>query len=183
MYEVNINAHPDHFLDWDKPLRDQKQFLATVLEKFGGEQSVRDAYAKWDKLNNDLVVDGQVIDRAADNPLWQEYDRLSSLGTDRAKIRLGRILQALDTEQFYPDKYTSKSTLTQKGEDLWHAVSQMHKNNDVASNVFRESGIPGIKYLDQASRGAGEGSRNYVVFDDKLVTTKRKYARGGVVTE
>ena len=27
------------------------------------------------------------------------------------------------------------------------------------------------------------GSRNYVVFDDKLVTTKRKYARGGEVPE
>jgi hypothetical protein len=29
-------------------------------------------------------------------------------------------------------------------------------------------GIPGIRYLDQGSRGAGDGTYNYVVFDDKI---------------
>jgi hypothetical protein len=38
-----------------------------------------------------------------------------------------------------------------------------------ASIALREAGIPGIRYLDAGSRGAGEGSRNYVVFDDKLI--------------
>ena len=36
-------------------------------------------------------------------------------------------------------------------------------------------GIPGIKYLDAGSRSAGDGSRNYVVFDDKLVEIVKKY--------
>ena len=27
-YEVNINADPAHFLDWDKPLSEQQQSLA-----------------------------------------------------------------------------------------------------------------------------------------------------------
>lgn len=35
--------------------------------------------------------------------------------------------------------------------------------------------ISGVRYLDEGSRGAGEGSRNYVVFDDKLVDIARKY--------
>jgi hypothetical protein len=30
-------------------------------------------------------------------------------------------------------------------------------------------GIPGISYLDQGSRNVGEGTRNYVTFDDALV--------------
>jgi hypothetical protein len=34
---------------------------------------------------------------------------------------------------------------------------------------LREAGIPGIRYLDQGSRGGGEGTRNFVIFDDKLV--------------
>jgi hypothetical protein len=57
---------------------------------------------------------------------------------------------------------------------------------DIPSSVLRAEeatagksdaihGIPGIKYLDQGSRGAGEGSRNYVVFDDKLVSILKKY--------
>jgi len=37
------------------------------------------------------------------------------------------------------------------------------------TQALREAGIPGIRYLDQGSRGAGEGSRNYVIFSDDLV--------------
>lgn len=34
-----------------------------------------------------------------------------------------------------------------------------------ASVRLREAGIPGIRYLDQGSRGAGQGTSNFVVFD------------------
>jgi hypothetical protein len=44
-----------------------------------------------------------------------------------------------------------------------------------AASALRERGIPGIKYLDAGSRAAGDGSRNYVVFDDKIVEILRKY--------
>ena len=44
-----------------------------------------------------------------------------------------------------------------------------------ATQALREAGIPGIKYLDQGSRGAGDGTRNYVVFDDKLISILKKY--------
>ena len=49
------------------------------------------------------------------------------------------------------------------------------------SNALRDAGIPGIRYLDQGSRGAGEGTSNYVVFDDKLIDILRKYENGGAV--
>lgn len=39
-----------------------------------------------------------------------------------------------------------------------------------ASLALLAAGIPGIKYLDAGSRGAGDGTRNLVVFDDALVT-------------
>lgn len=44
-----------------------------------------------------------------------------------------------------------------------------------ASARMREAGIPGIKYLDQGSRSVGDGSRNFVVFDDKLVSILKRY--------
>jgi hypothetical protein len=47
------------------------------------------------------------------------------------------------------------------------------------SEAMREAGLDGIKYLDAGSRAAGDGSRNYVMFDDKLVQILRKY---GVAT-
>lgn len=45
---------------------------------------------------------------------------------------------------------------------------------------LRDEGIPGIKYFDAGSRGAGEGSRNYVVFNDNLVEILRKYGLGSL---
>ena len=43
------------------------------------------------------------------------------------------------------------------------------------TQIFKDAGIPGIKYLDGGSRAAGDGSRNYVAFDDKMIEILRKY--------
>ena len=50
-----------------------------------------------------------------------------------------------------------------------NASSAMRSNEEAiaASNRLRELGIPGIRYLDQGSRTAGEGTSNFVVFDPK----------------
>ena len=48
------------------------------------------------------------------------------------------------------------------------------------SEQLRQAGIPGIRYLDQGSRGAGTGTRNYVVFDDKLIDIIKKYGIAGL---
>ena len=48
-----------------------------------------------------------------------------------------------------------------------------------ASQKLKEAGIPGIKYLDAGSRGAGEGTRNYVLFHDDPIEILKKYAKGG----
>lgn len=39
---------------------------------------------------------------------------------------------------------------------------------DVSAKL-RQAGIPGIRYLDAGSRGTGQGTSNYVVFDDALI--------------
>lgn len=43
----------------------------------------------------------------------------------------------------------------------------MHKTE--LTRRLREAGIPGIRYLDGGSRAGGEGTRNFVMFDDALV--------------
>ena len=60
----------------------------------------------------------------------------------------------------------------------WNTSSSQRGIPD--SSALREAGIPGIRYLDQGSRTAGEGSRNYVVFDDKLIEILRKYGLLGM---
>jgi hypothetical protein len=38
-----------------------------------------------------------------------------------------------------------------------------------ASRLLNQAGIVGIRYLDAGSRGAGQGTSNYVTFSDDLV--------------
>ena len=92
------------------------------------------------------------------------------------------ILKALKKSDFYKgakEKYkTTKEWYhnpdTKTGESFYKYI-QSGLSDDVreggmspveASEYLRSLGIPGIRYLDQASRGAGEGTRNYVMFDD-----------------
>jgi hypothetical protein len=50
-----------------------------------------------------------------------------------------------------------------------------------AASRLREAGIPGIQYLDAGSRAAGDGTRNYVMFDDKLIDILRRYGIAGTL--
>jgi hypothetical protein len=43
-----------------------------------------------------------------------------------------------------------------------------YKTPDIASQRLKDFGVPGIRYLDQGSRGQGAGTRNYVMFDDQF---------------
>lgn len=93
LYEVNINAKPEDFLDWDKPFSEQP---LSIFEKV---------------------------------------------------------------------RSTSPHDLSYK----------YLAGSPEAADKLRRAGIPGIRYLDQGSRQAGQGSRNYVVFDDSLIDILNKY--------
>jgi hypothetical protein len=123
MYEVDIKANPEQFLDWDKPFSSPD-----ALEQFA---------SKFDAT--DPVLRKRIED-------------------------YGYVRQKMGSEM--PD-----------GNDIVREILGGIGSADAvrASRTMNEAGIPGIKYLDQGSRRAGEGSSNYVVFDDKLVDILRKY--------
>lgn len=125
MYEVNINAKPEQFLDWDKPLAQQPDVLSKLQGAgvFTGTKKFND----WEAL----VGPGGTYVNPAD-------------AAQRAYI----------------------------------AAQQAH-GAGAASNTFRDAGIPGIRYLDQGSRGTGTGTSNYVVFNDSLIDILRKYGLAG----
>jgi hypothetical protein len=122
MYEVNIKADPDSFLDWDAPVGQQTHLL--------------------DKLRA-LAPDPDKFDKTQD-------------GTGREFMEW---VGASDRNHWYHSEHP-----------------EFLKSATERTKAIREAGIPGIRYLDQGSRGAGQGSRNYVLFDDSLVDIKRKYA-------
>ena len=66
------------------------------------------------------------------------------------------------------------------GEHIADPAPAIKTGPRAAMEALRQAGIDGIQYLDAGSRGAGEGSRNYVMFDDRLVKILRKYGVAGV---
>jgi hypothetical protein len=75
-----------------------------------------------------------------------------------------------------PDSLSKKALTSEStyGDDLHKALTWLGDNSSLASdrvnaaNLLKQQGIPGIRYLDGTSRTAGQGTSNYVLFDDQL---------------
>ena len=65
MYEVRINAHPDHLLDWDKPLSKQSDYVRKVLEKLNikmmSDEDIKNLHDKILKSSNTNYIKDQLI--------------------------------------------------------------------------------------------------------------------------
>jgi hypothetical protein len=48
-------------------------------------------------------------------------------------------------------------------------------SGQVVADLLKDKGVKGIRYSDAFSRGADNGTSNYVIFDDRLITISKKY--------
>ena len=112
MYEVQVNADPAHFLDWDKPISEQSPQLQDLLDQHGIA-----------RRENQPYITGQDV-----------HDFLSPKGDYAA-----------------------------------------------GAQRLKDLGIPGIRYLDAGSRGAGTGTSNHVIFDANTLAILRKYGIAGLI--
>ncbi len=127
LYKVGIKAHPDDFLDWDRPLSQQSE-------------KVREA-----------VVKGMRHPSTFKGPLRRRAE--AALAGDFSDVDGASALALLGS----------------------------YNNPAEASAALHGAGVRGIRYLDRDSRGSGEGTHNYVVFNDKDVDILHKERRGGLV--
>jgi len=67
------------------------------------------------------------------------------------------------------------------GADILNAYKSFFYKPVAFSEAAKDAGIDGVRYLDRNSRAAGQGSRNYVMFDDKLIELLRRYGLLGMV--
>lgn len=74
--------------------------------------------------------------------------------------------------KFYEKSGRDPRTIT--GGEFYRGLAETDAE---ASQRLLKAGIPGMKYLDAGSRGAGSGTHNYVIFDDQLPVIKE---RGGL---
>ena len=63
------------------------------------------------------------------------------------------------------------------GGDFYKTLTRKLASDKAASEYLHSIGIRGIKYLDGNSRGANEGSHNYVIFDDADIEITAKFSR------
>lgn len=59
---------------------------------------------------------------------------------------------------------------TALGRDIYTRAKTKTGSAAAASEYLRSLGIPGIRYYDGNSRAAGEGTRNFVIFDPSIAT-------------
>ena len=95
-----------------------------------------------------------------DKPLSQQHpDVLAALDKFRGKLPKSKegwdINPFIDADPLFSTVHNS-------------AMKELDIPSDFFQKEFSAQGIPGIRYLDGGSRGAGAGTSNYVLFDDKL---------------
>ena len=69
-----------------------------------------------------------------------------------------------------------KSNPDPTGKSFYNQLSMSDKigHPSEASNILNKLDVPGIKYLDEQSRGAGEGTRNFVIFDPNIAKIEER---------
>lgn len=107
-----------------------------------------------------------------DAPLREQPDAVRALAADRLR-RDPFIGQAVQGEML-----PASMVYNRLGRSYGASVQG---NGYAASSALREAGVPGIRYLDGNSRGAGIGTSNFVMFDDEPIEIIRRYAQGGMV--
>jgi hypothetical protein len=116
MYEVNIDATPDEFIDWDLPLDEQSESVMNALNKTD----------------------------------WYQY---AEEGAYNAAERRGDNAYGMDLVRWLEED---------GAED--------------AAQMLKDAGIKGVQYADAQTRfGKGPKTKNYVVYDDKLISIAKKY--------
>jgi hypothetical protein len=61
------------------------------------------------------------------------------------------------------------------GQEFYDTLASLVGGDKAASLLLNKAGIPGLRYLDGNSRASGEGSHNYVIWDDAAVEILNTY--------
>lgn len=149
-----------------------------LLEYIKPEGHLYNVELKWpdaareaaDPLGEHHLLDWDVTLANQPEAIKSALSKLEAPGTG---FTYGDILQSLEAAPHLND-VNEYSWAHPTGKDIYSSLGEsMMVGNKApgqyqASNKLRDLGIPGIRYLDQASRDAGTGTRNYVMFDDRF---------------
>ena len=144
---------PQHFLQWDKPLSEQPKNVQSFIQ-----QSYPQQYQNM-LAASQLETEIKSLANKYGKPGDSYKDAISRAPDNVQQAWRGLISQHASLSTESPGSYLPTS-----GESIYRSLG----NDQTASTGLQQQGIPGIRYLDAGSRGAGAGTANYVLFDDAL---------------
>lgn len=191
LYKVDL---PDEqiakMLDWDKPLSEQHPDVQNSLRNAGinilpkpsaamvknpsMRQIVKEAL-KVDKPENvGLIVDNDF------NLYKKTIDAAKKMGVNIDEENVGNFVEKNAADYLKALVEFNNQT----GEKAYKGLMQDPTSMIDASETLKKAGIPGIKYLDQGSRGMGEGTSNFVVFPggEDILNIVGREKKGGQVS-
>ena len=151
LYTTRLDVEPEDLLDYDAPLSEQSAKVRAALSKFQLTTEIRDGMPLGPNGHLRIEVD-------PDLPEYKKYFMKLDSGTE-FRLSEGDLRNFIATNE---QEVSGKTILS--------TIAAQVGGEDKASQALREAGIPGIRYLDQGSRASGEGTRNFVIFDDKLIS-------------
>lgn len=117
-----------------------------------------------------------------DGPLVDQPEAVkAAIKRIAAGVRIGALAsderrRALEVVKEFADE---RNWAELNGQDVygWLRHLSAKPSDRAASLALRDAGVPGHRFLDGSSRTEGEGSRNYVIYDDASVhITEREFA-------
>jgi len=174
LYELDLPDETiDKMLDWDKPLSEQPESVRKAVDDiFPQRWFIKDEYLSSLKTKEGRTLATSMINAEegvlSDINLWARLDKLEP-GIDHNAIH--------DIRDWSPSPGVVPPLSEMTGGTFYRLLSNdgfSEKSQRRATDQLNSLGIPGIKYLDGTSRSAGEGTRNFVVFDESLVTPLKR---------
>lgn len=178
-YTVEIPDDED-FLDYDKPLSEQSPKVKAALEALGvNVEDVR--YPPLDEARMRLTVRLETLQNAAahTSASARDLERIEQLREGLYHVNSGTEADFRAWWLKHAGEVTGWGdieTAAQTGASVYRELEEQYgkeiptlRSAEAASKALATQGVAGVRYLDGNSRRAGEGSSNYVVFDDKLV--------------
>jgi hypothetical protein len=175
---ARINMAPDDFwvMNFEEGIAAKDNLLGVVDRLESGVSTWRPGGHMYEvdiDANPDELLDW-------DKPLSEQSDfvreKLQALGVKDNKKAVGEYDDALFDALFNDsNRALPKTPVDLSGKHLYYRSAPDATDPADASKALKDIGIKGIRYKDGFSRGADNGTSNYVIFDDRLISIAKKY--------
>jgi hypothetical protein len=112
---------------------------------------------------------------------YMDWDKPLSEQPENVRAALEKYGIDLELDAERTGEQTYNSIMHKMDRDAAGGVIGRHSpgSKQAASEALGKAGIPGLKYLDGMSRGADEGTRNYVTWDQDVLDRMKMLERNG----